>query len=376
MNHKIVSLLRKQIVAIIFAILCGFLVAGIILAATGYEPMEAFSALFRGIYSKPKYLSNTIIKSTPIILTGLSVAFAFKTGLFNMGAEGQYIMGTIAAVTVGVLFDLPPVLQIPLIIISGMVAGALYGAIVGVLKAYYGIHEVITSIMLNWIALYFNNFVVNLKLLHKENTTGTYPIHDTGKIIFLGQLKRTREGQMSLKESPFWGEIILKTDFNAGIIFAVVAVICVILLLKYTSKGYQLKAVGFNMDAAEFAGISVKKNMIHSMLIAGAISGLAGALVIAGMAPHKLSMLSAFENYGWNGVSVALIAGSSPIGCLFAGLLFGGFLYGGQTVQSEVGAPSEIMNIMLGTIVFFVALSKVVVMIADKLEKRGKRHGK
>lgn len=376
MNHKIVSLLRKQIVAIIFAILCGFLVAGIVLAATGYDPMEAFSALFRGIYSKPKYLSNTIIKSTPIILTGLSVAFAFKTGLFNMGAEGQYIMGTIAAVTVGVLFDLPPVLQIPLIIVAGMVAGALYGAIVGVLKAYYGIHEVITSIMLNWIALYFNNFVVNLKLLHKENTTGTYPIHDTGKIIFFGQLKRTREGQMSLKESPFWGEIILKTDFNAGIIFAVVAVICVILLLKYTSKGYQLKAVGFNMDAAEFAGISVKKNMIHSMLIAGAISGLAGALVIAGMAPHKLSMLSAFENYGWNGVSVALIAGSSPIGCLFAGLLFGGFLYGGQTVQSEVGAPSEIMNIMLGTIVFFVALSKVVVMIADKLEKRGKRHGK
>lgn len=376
MIEKITNLLKKQIVAILLAILCGFIVAAIILSVAGYNPMEAFSALFRGIYSKPKYIANTIIKSTPIILTGLSVAFAFKTGLFNMGAEGQYIMGTIASVTVGVLFDFPPVIQIPLILLAGMVAGALYGAIVGLLKAYFGIHEVITSIMLNWIALYFNNFVVNLKALHKDNTTGTYPINDSGFIVFFDQMKRTREGQASLKESPFWGEIILRTDFNAGIIFAIIAVIVVMLLLKYTSKGYQLKAVGLNMDAAEFAGIPVKKNILQSMLIAGAISGLAGALVITGMSPHKLSILPAFENYGWNGVSVALIAGNSPLGCLFAGLLFGGFLYGGQTVQSEVGAPSEIINIMLGTIVFFVALSKVVVILSEKLEKRGKKHGK
>lgn len=373
---KLNKILKKQIIAILLAILCGFIVTAIILAATGYNPFEAFGALFRGIYSRPKYLSNTIIKSTPIILTGLSVAFAFKTGLFNMGAEGQYIVGTIAAVTVGVTLDLPAVIQIPVILLAGAAAGALYGGIVGFLKAKFGIHEVITSIMLNWIALYLNNFIVNLEVFHKPNSSGTYPIHDSGFTVFLNGYKRSKEGRAALMQNDFLGEVLLKTDFNVGIFVAIVLVILSVLLLNRTSKGYQLRAVGLNADATEFAGINVKKNVIQSMLIAGAISGLAGALVITGMSPHKISVLSAFENNGWNGVSVALIAGNSPLGCLFAGLLFGGFLYGGQSVQSEIGAPSEIINIMLGTIVFFVALSRVVTLFAEKLEKRGGKNDK
>lgn len=374
--NKVATLLRKPLVAILLAIFFGFVVAAVILGMAGYQPLDAFDALFRGIYSKPKYISNTIIKSTPIILTGLSVAFAFKTGLFNMGAEGQYIMGTIAATMVGLYIELPAFLQIPLIVLAGMAAGALYGGIVGLLKANFGIHEVITSIMLNWIALYFNNFVVNIPAVHKPNSSGTFVIGQSGYTVFLNEWKMTEQGRAFLESHPYFGEMLLKTDLNAGILFAIAAVVLVMFLLKKTSLGYQMRAVGFNMDAAEFAGIPVKKNMIKSMLVAGALSGLAGALVITGMSPHKLSTLAAFENYGWNGVSVALIAGNSPVGCLFAGLLFGGFLYGGQTIQSEVGAPSEIINIMLGTIVFFVALSQVALMLADRLEKRGKNYGK
>lgn len=372
--QKTAELLRKQIVAIFLAVVFGILVTAVILAAAGYSPAESFAALFRGIYSRPKYISNTIIKSTPIILTGLSVAFAFKTGLFNMGAEGQYIMGTIAATMAGLFLDLPPVLEIPVILLAGMAAGAVYGGIVGVLKAKFGIHEVITSIMLNWIALYLNNFIVNLPAVHKPNSSGTYVINESGYTIFFNSWKTTDAGRAFLEEHPFLGEMLLKTDLNAGILFAVAAVLIVVYILKKTSKGYQMRAVGLNRDAAESAGIPVNKTLIQSMLIAGAISGLAGALVITGMSPHKISTLAAFENNGWNGVSVALIAGNSPVGCLFAGLLFGGFLYGGQTLQSEVGAPSEIINIMLGTIVFFVALSRIAVILAEKIEKRGRKH--
>lgn len=368
------KLLRKPITSTIIAILFGFVVAAIILAVAGYNPFEAFSALFQGIYSKPKYLSNTIIKSTPIILTGLSVAFAFKTGLLNMGAEGQYIVATIAVTTTGILLDLPAPIQIPILLAVGMLAGALYGGLIGWLKAKFGIHEVITGIMLNWIALYLNNFVTNMALFHKPSSTGTYLINPSGYITFFSQYKKSAEGKAALAQSGGIGEALLKTDVNAGILLAIAAVIIVTILLCKTSKGYRLRAVGANKDAAEFGGIHVSRNMIHGMLIAGAIAGLAGAVVITGMAPHKISVLSAFENNGWNGLSVALIAGTSPVGCLFAGLLFGGMLYGGQSIQSEIGAPSEIINIMLGTIVFFIALTKIVPALADRLEKRGAKN--
>jgi simple sugar transport system permease protein len=167
---------------------------------------------------------------------------------------------------------------------------------------------------------------------------------------------------------------MLKTDVNIGIIVAILAAIAIWVLLYKSFKGYELRAVGSNKYAAEFAGINVNKNIIQAMLVAGAIAGLAGALAITGVAPHKISTMAAFENNGFNGMSVALIAGSSPIGCIFSGLLFGGLLYGGQAVQSSIGAPSEIINIMMGTIVFFVALTKIVPVLADKLLKRGEKN--
>lgn len=372
--QKIANILKKQITSTLIAILFGFIVASIVLAVTGYSPAEAFSSLFRGIFSRPKYISNVIIKSTPIILTGLSVAFAFKTGLFNIGAEGQYIVGTIFSTIVGIKLDLPMFLQIPIVILAGVCAGALYGGIVGYLKAKFGIHEVITSIMLNWIALYLSNFIVNLDIFHQPNSTATYTVNESSFTTLLYKWKISEEGIAWLKEHPTIMDVLLKTDVNIGILIAILMVVVISILLKRTTKGYELKAVGFNKDAAEFAGINVKKNVIHAMVIAGALAGLAGALSITGVAPHRISTMAAFENYGFNGLSVALIAGNSPVGCLFAGLLFAGLLYGGQSIQSDIGAPSEVINIMIGTIVFFVALTKIVPLLADKLVKRGEKH--
>jgi len=372
----IVKILRKPITSTLIAILFGFMVAAIMLAVTGYNPLQAFGALFNGVFSKPKYISNVIIKSTPIILTGLSVAFAFKTGLFNIGAEGQYIAGTIAAICVGVKFDFPAPIQIPLVVLSGVLAGAIFGSIIGFLKAKFGIHEVITSIMLNWIALYLSNYIVNTGAFHQPNSTSSYAVNESSFTMLLPDWKTSKAGMAALRPNKWLYEMMLKTDVNFGILVAVIMAIVISILLYRSTKGYELRSVGFNRDAAEFAGINVNGNITQSMIIAGALAGLAGALAITGTAPHRISTMAAFENNGFNGLSVALIAGSSPIGCIFAGLLFGGLLYGGQSVQQEVGAPTEIINIMMGTIVFFVALTKVVPLLADKLEKRGANHAR
>lgn len=372
----VAKILKKPVTSTFIAIFFGFLVSAIVLSAAGYNSIDAFSALFNGIFSRPKYISNTIIKATPIILTGLSVAFAFKTGLFNIGAEGQYIIGTIASTIVGIKLNLPAILEVPAIIIAGVLAGAIFGGIVGVLKAKFGIHEVITSIMLNWIALYLCNFVVATDAFHQPDSTSTYMINQSGFTMILSSWKTSDAGIKALSNTPWLSEVLLKTDVNIGIIVAIIMAVLISILLYKSAKGYELRAVGLNKDAAEFAGINVNRNIVQSMVIAGALSGLAGALAITGTAPHKLSTLAAFENYGFNGLSVALIAGSSPIGCIFGGLLYGGLLYGGQSVQSAIGAPSEIINIMIGTIVFFVALTRIVPVLADKLVKRGEKNVK
>lgn len=370
----LVKILKKPITSTIIAIICGFIVGAIILAISGYNPATAIGSLFMGIFSKPKYIVNVIIKSTPLILTGLSVAFAFKTGLFNMGAEGQYIVASVAAAIVGMKLNLPAPIQIPVVILAGLAMAILWGAIVGFLKAKFGIHEVITGIMLNWIALYLSNYICKLDAFKKPNTTGTYPVNESSYTMVLPKWKFSEAGKEFLSNNKFLKDVLLKTDLNFGIVIAVVVAILIWFILYRTTKGFELRAVGFNRDAAEFAGIKVERNIIQSMVIAGALAGLAGVLTITGVSPHCITTLSVFENNGFNGLSVALIAGSSPIGCIFSGLLFGGLIYGGQSIQSTVGAPSEIINIMIGTIVFFVSLTKVIPMLADKLAKRGAKY--
>jgi len=367
---KIKALLVKPVFTAIIAIIAGFIVGAIVLLAAGYNPLQAYAALFTGIFSNPRYIATMIIKATPLIFTGVSVAFAFKTGLFNIGAEGQYIVGAIAAVFAGYFLHLPAWLHIPVVILCAIVASAIWGGIVGLLKARFGIHEVISSIMLNWIALYLQNYLITMEWLKKPGTESSFEVLPSARITFLGEWKMSEEGLAWCKSNGVLGEVLLKTDVNFGIVIAVVVAILIWFILKRTTLGYQLRAVGFNQDAAEFAGINVKKNTVVSMAIAGAIAGLAGCVAIIGANPFRISTLSVMEGFGFDGISVALIAGSSPLGCILSALLLAGLRYGGQSIQSQLGVPSEVISIMIGTIVFFIAIATVVPMIINKIEKR------
>ena len=260
-------------------------------------------------------------------------------------------------------------------IFSGVLAGAMMGGIVGWLKAKCGIHEVITSIMFNWIALYTCNFVANSDTFHKPDSDGTFPINRSGQTLLFYDWKFSQDGRSFLQDHPMLNDIILKTDFSLNFLVAIAMAIIVWIIIYKTKKGYEFRASGLNPDAAQNAGIDVTRNIFYTMLISGALSGLAGALTITGSSSPVLHVLSAFENYGFNGLSVALIAGSSPIGCIFAGFMFSGLIYAGQTLQSKVGAPSDIVNIMIGTIVFFVALVRIIPVLVNRfLEKEERKN--
>ena len=357
----------------VISILIGLVIGALVLLVAGYNPFEAYGVMLNGIFSKPKYISWVIVRSTPIIITGISVAFAFKTGLFNIGAEGQFIIGALFAALTGYFFHLPPVAHAIVAILIGCLAAAIWGGIAGLLKSKFGVNEVITTIMLNWIALYLNNFVVFLDKFKRPNSEASQKILESASINILGKWKITEAGQAWLAEHSMI-EGFFNPPVNWGFLIAIFIAILMRYILNDTTLGYELRAVGFNKDAAEYGGINVKKNMIISMTIAGALSGAAGAIHVLGNT-REVAILAAMEGNGFDGIAVSLIAGNSMIGCILTGLLFGALKYGGQKIQPVMGAPSEIINIVIGMIVFFIAMPKLIEAIVDirASRKRGEK---
>ncbi len=350
------------------SICLGFLVGGIILLVAGFNPFEAYWVILQGIFSRPKYVSYVIIYSTPLIITGLSVAFALRAGLFNIGAEGQYIIGALAAAAAGYYLQLPMVLHVPAAIGLAVLAAALWGGLAGYFKARFGVNEVISTIMLNWTALYISNWAVTLDSFGRQGTGKTYAIQPTAQIDLLGQWKRTPEGIAFLREHPMLWDI-LKSPVNLGFIFAILLAALVWYVLNRTTLGYELRAVGHNPQAAEAGGIDVKRSMVLSMFIAGGLAGAAGAFQVLGVS-HRIATLAIMEGYGFDGIAVSLIGNNSGPGCVLAGLLFGALKYGGSKIQDVMGAPTEVINIMIGSIIFFVAMPKLIRMIIAFRKRR------
>ena len=376
---QIEKALRRPITGILISIVMGFIVGAVVLTIAGYSPLAAYREMILGVFSKPKYMVQVIIRATPLIFTGLSISFAFKTGMFNIGAEGQAIMGMVTAAVVGYCIELPPVIHFIAVALAAIVVAGLWGALVGVLKAKFGIHEVISGIMLNWIALYFNNFMISMPWLKKPEAEASYEVLESSWLVVLNSWKTSDAGREWLLDGthPVLSDVLIRTDLNYGIFLAIATAALVWFLLTRTTKGYEMRAVGSGADAARFAGINVNKNLILSLAIAGALAGLAGAVVITGTMPHRISVLTAQPGYGFDGISVALMANTSPFGVIASALLFAGLQYGGSSIQAELGAPSEIINIVIGTIIFFIAMSGAFRMLADYLEKRrGRSDGK
>ncbi len=346
---------NEQLLYTLLSIVLGFLVGAVILSIAGFNPLKAYSVMIQGIIGKPRFIAWTIVYATPLILTGLSVAFAFRTGLFNIGAEGQYIVGSMAAVLVGYFFNGPAIIHIPLAILAGCLAGAIWAAIAGFLKAKFGIHEVISTIMLNWIALYLSNFATTVDGFSLPDTEASHSIKDTASIAI-----------------SFLKPLVGTAKVNWGIIIALIAAVIVYYIIFKTTLGYELRAVGYNKNAAEYGGINVNKSIVVSMAIAGALSGLAGVTQVLGVS-QKITILAAAEGYGFDGIAVSLIGANSPIGVVLAGILFGGLKYGGSKLQT-IGAPPEVVSIVIGSIIYFIAASLIVKVIINKI-KGGRKNG-
>ena len=354
------GILDSYLLYTVIAILIGFAVGAIFLLIAGISPSVAYGKLVDSIFGKPKYIIWTLTYAAPLILTGLSVAFSFRTGVFNIGAEGQYIVGQVAAGLVGIMLHLPAAIEIPLCLIAAIAAGCLWSLIVGVMKVKRGIHEVLSFIMFNWIAFYLQNYFVNIPAIHKEG--GGEASKDVAESARLLLSKDTLKA-MGLNPKIF-------KDMNLGFFIAVAVAILIYIIIEKTTLGFKLKAVGFNKDAASFSGISANASVLIALGISGALAGLGGAVQLLGNT-ERLPQLAAQEGFGFDGITVALIGGSSPIGCIFSGIFFGAMKFGGSKL-TMVKAPSEVVNIIMGCVVIFIAITPVFRMIFQKMFRRNK----
>lgn len=344
MSERLLNIL-VPIVSIIIGIIAG----AIVMLVSGYNPVDGYIALWNGIFGDMWTIGNSIRTITPYILSGLAVAFAFRTGLFNIGVEGQLLMGWLASVYVGYAFDLPRIIHLPVALLAAAVAGAFWAFLVGYLKARFSVHEVIGSIMLNYTALYVTNAIIS------NISDGGYK---TPTVLESATL---RNGWLR--------EVTSNSSMHLGIIVAIIMVIVMWFLLQKTTLGYELKSVGFNQNAAKYAGMNVKKNVILAMTISGVFAGLAGAMEGLGTFQNA-SMKSAFSGIGFDGIAVALLGANTPLGVVFGATLFGSLKFGAIEMQSIAGIPTEIVSIIIALIIFFVASGYIIRVVIQKFAKK------
>ena len=334
---------ENRFIHILLSIFLGFLVGAIFLSIMGLSVSAAYGRLISSVTSL-KGFSYVIVYSVPYIVAGLSVAFSFKTGVFNIGAEGQFVVGSMAAACVGILAgNLPKPILIPLCFLAAMAAGAVWGIIVGVLKTKWGINEVLSMIMFNWIAFYLSNFIAGIPAIKNTGTAeATKNISDNASLLFSKDFIKS----MGLAPTANWGFLV-----------AILVTLIVWFVIEKTTLGYELKAVGSNKFAAEYGGINVNRSILTALAISGALAGLAGALQLMGMG-KRISIFSSQEGFGFAGIVVALIGCSNPFGVLVAGMFYGALMYGGSKLNLE-GVPTQLISVIVGTVVFFIAISVI-----------------
>jgi len=338
----------------IFAIIIGLFVGLIVLLLSNYrQAIPGFYTILTGSLTHGmKGVGQVFYYATPIILTGLSVGFAFKTGLFNIGASGQFIVGAFGAVYVGILFKGLGSVHWIIAVLASVLFGAIWGSIPGILKAYFNVNEVIASIMMNYIGMYAVNWTVK----------GYKPLFNN--------LRNESKNVAVTAEIPKMGmdRIFPDSSVNGGFLIAILVVIIIYIVLHKTAFGYELKAVGYNRNASKYAGINERKSIILSMTIAGAVSGLAGGLLyLAGTGKH-IEIVDVLAAEGFNGISVALLGVCHPFGILFAGI-FIAFLTAGGFYLQLFEFSTEIIDIIIAVIIYFSAFALIVKTMISKFNQ-------
>jgi general nucleoside transport system permease protein len=355
-----------------------FLIGGLVVLATGNDPINAYKGIFKGAglnwffpwvtgserEAAEFNLQQTLLSyTTPLILTGLAVAFAFRCGMFNIGGQGQYIVGAMVAVWVGTVWvDLPGVPHAVLAILLAMVAGAAWAGIAGFLKATVGAHEVITTIMLNWIAYWIGSWAFGQGGPLQNDVNKSVPI--------------SADIDEGAKLLVWWGDPELQ-GLHIGFFVAIAALVVYWFVLNRTTLGYEVRAVGFNPEAARYGGISVARNYFLAMAIAGMFAGLGGALDILGW-QYRLGVLDIqATQLGFIGIAVALLGRNTAIGVAFSALLFGSLLYGTSTRNPELGDfPPELagnLTLMIQALVLLFVGADLLVLYFWNLRRRVRR---
>jgi simple sugar transport system permease protein len=355
------SALWSELLVPVLAVVSGLILGAIVIVVSGENPFRAYGALFTGSFgSLPRLieglqiysatgetrlllrafypLTESLVTATPYIFAGLSVALGFRCGLFNIGAEGQFFIGALSAAFVGYSIQgLPTIIHLPLAILGGALGGALWGIIPGYLKARFGAHEVVNTIMMNWIAFRLSDWLLNGPM----KGPGFRPVTPT--VLETAELPR------------FFPDPL---RFNLGFILALLAAYLVYWFLFKTTLGFEIRSVGANPDAAKYAGMSVVRNFVLVMALAGGMAGLAGSAQVLGVDHWVGQGFSA--GYGFDAIAIALLGKSHPFGVVLAALLFGFLRSGATNMQSMANIPIDIISIIQGMVIIFIAAPEII----------------
>ncbi len=328
----------------IAAVLAALLLGAVMLVLLDASPVEGFQEMFRGAFGSSDALISTALKSTPLLFVGVGITIAFRANVINIGGEGQMVAGGLlsTATALALPSDLPAVVMLPAVLVMGIVGGAIWGAVPGALKAYYGVNEILSTIMLNIVAVQLMNFLLR------------GPMIDPGEIERGTRIPQTER----LAESADLPLILGSDRLHIGPLLAVLAAIAAYILLWRTPLGYRLRAVGQNADAARYAGIPVRRTITLALTLSGAMGGLAGAVLVFGSESHRMvtdgSTAGFTGSAGFNGIVAALFGGLHPLWTIPASFLFGGLLVGGNALQRAVQVPSALILALNGLVVVFV----------------------
>ncbi len=332
--------ISSSVLSVAIGLFVGFVVLLISNPGQAFEGVNII--LLGGFNAGAMGIGQVLYGATPIILTGLSVGFAFKTGLFNIGTSGQMIVGAFAAVYVSLKWTfIPEGMMLPVALVMSIIAGGLWALLPGMLKTYCNVSEVISTIMMNYIGMYTVNYLVSKTIFDSMRNQSITP--------------------PSYAVLPKWGldKLFPGSSINCGIFIAIAVVILMYIILNKTTFGFELTACGFNKDASEYAGINSKKNIILSMVIAGAIAGLAGGVLFLSGTGKHIEVLDILIPEGFMGIPVALLGASNPIGILLSGLFISYISVGGFYLQA-LNYPPQVIDIIISLIIYFTAFSTIL----------------